>query len=64
MTSTEEQRRTEWMTTESLADFLDPEDSSKTREGYPAPLRAVIIATKPETEQSLAAKKRADKRAG
>jgi hypothetical protein len=24
VTSTEEQRRTEWMTTESLADFLDP----------------------------------------
>jgi hypothetical protein len=35
VTSTEEQR-TEWMTTESLADFLDPQDSSKTREGYPA----------------------------
>ena len=45
------------MTTESLADFLDPRDSSKTVEGYPAPLRAVIIASKPETQQSLAAKK-------
>ena len=57
VTSTDEQRRTEWMTTESLADFLDPRDSSKTVEGYPAPLRAVIIASKPETQQSLAAKK-------
>ena len=54
VTSTEEQRRTEWMTTESLADFLDPQDQRKTVEGYPAPLRAVIIATKPETQQSLA----------
>lgn len=43
-TSLEEQRRTEWMTTESLADFLDPNDINKTVEGYPAPLRAVIIA--------------------
>lgn len=56
VTSTEEQRRTEWMTTESLADFLDPQDQRKTVEGYPAPLRAVIIATKPETQQSLAKK--------
>ncbi len=46
-TSTEEQRRTDWMTTESLADFLDPHDSSKTLEGYPAPLRAVLVARKP-----------------
>lgn len=36
VTSTEEQRRTEWMTTESLADFLDPQDQRKTVEGYPA----------------------------
>lgn len=56
VTTSEEQRRTEWMTTESLADFLDPHDSSKTLEGYPAPLRAVIVATKPETQQSLAKK--------
>ncbi len=47
VTSTEEQRRTEWMVTESLADFLDPNDHSKTVEGYPAPLRAVLIARKP-----------------
>jgi len=47
LTSTEEQRRTDWMTSESLAEFLDPNDSSKTVEGYPAPLRAVLVATKP-----------------
>ena len=47
LTSTEEQRRTSWMTSESLAEFLDPDDSSKTIEGYPAPLRAVLVATKP-----------------
>ncbi|MEQ4529934.1 MAG: tRNA 5-methoxyuridine(34)/uridine 5-oxyacetic acid(34) synthase CmoB, partial [Mixta sp.] len=46
-TTTEEQRRTDWMTTESLADFLDPNDHSKTVEGYPAPLRAVLVARKP-----------------
>ncbi|WP_312227096.1 tRNA 5-methoxyuridine(34)/uridine 5-oxyacetic acid(34) synthase CmoB [Pseudescherichia sp.] len=46
-TTTEEQRRTDWMITESLAEFLDPNDSSKTIEGYPAPLRAVLIAKKP-----------------
>jgi tRNA (mo5U34)-methyltransferase len=44
VTSVEEQRVTEWMSFESLADFLDPEDNSKTIEGYPAPKRAVFIA--------------------
>ena len=43
-TSTEEQRSTDWMTYESLPDFLDPADASKTIEGHPAPQRAVIIA--------------------
>ncbi|MFB6325467.1 tRNA 5-methoxyuridine(34)/uridine 5-oxyacetic acid(34) synthase CmoB [Pantoea deleyi] len=46
-TTTEEQRRTDWMTSESLAEFLDPDDPGKTVEGYPAPLRAVLVATKP-----------------
>ncbi|WP_102796928.1 tRNA 5-methoxyuridine(34)/uridine 5-oxyacetic acid(34) synthase CmoB [Bowmanella denitrificans] len=44
-TSVDEQRSTQWMTTHSLKDFLDPEDPSKTIEGYPAPVRAVTIAT-------------------
>ncbi len=47
VTSTDEQRRTSWMTSESLAEFLDPHDATKTVEGYPAPLRAVLVATKP-----------------
>ncbi|MGP3593334.1 tRNA 5-methoxyuridine(34)/uridine 5-oxyacetic acid(34) synthase CmoB [Vagococcus sp. WN89Y] len=47
VTSTDEQRRTSWMTSESLADFLAPNNPSKTVEGYPAPLRAVLIARKP-----------------
>jgi len=46
-TTTDEQRRTDWMVTGSLAEFLDPDDSSKTVEGYPAPLRAVLVARKP-----------------
>lgn len=46
-TSLDEQRTTEWMTFESLADFLDPEDINKTIEGYPAPKRAVFVATAP-----------------
>ena len=44
VTTVEEQRSTDWMRFESLADFLDPEDSSKTIEGYPAPRRAVVLA--------------------
>lgn len=46
VTSTEEQRKTEWMTYQSLSDFLDPTDASKTIEGYSAPKRATLIATK------------------
>ncbi len=45
-TSLQEQRTTEWMPFESLGQCLDPDDSNKTIEGYPAPLRAVIIATR------------------
>lgn len=46
-TTTDEQRRTEWMTFESLADFLDPSDPSLTLEGYPAPTRALLMAQRP-----------------
>lgn len=45
-TTTQEQRATEWMTYQSLDSFLDPNDPSKTIEGYPAPLRATFVATK------------------
>lgn len=47
VTSVEEQRSTEWMRFQSLSSFLDPGDPSRTLEGYPAPRRAVIIATAP-----------------
>lgn len=47
LTTLTEQRKTEWMTYESLDDFLDPKDSTKTVEGYPAPKRAIFIAEKP-----------------
>lgn len=43
-TTVEEQRATQWMENQSLSSFLDPADTSKTIEGYPAPLRAVITA--------------------
>jgi tRNA (mo5U34)-methyltransferase len=44
VTSLQEQRATQWMDGQSLVDFLDPADLSKTIEGYSAPLRAVVIA--------------------
>lgn len=46
ITSLEEQRKTAWMTSDSLIDFLDPNDHSKTIEGYSAPMRAVFTASK------------------
>ena len=46
-TSTGEQRATSWMTFHSLADFLDPQDPTRTIEGYPAPRRAIVIADAP-----------------
>lgn len=46
VTSVDEQRCTAWSKGESLADFLNPADSSQTIEGYPAPLRATIIANR------------------
>ena len=44
VTTIDEQRATEWMTFESLPDFLDPADPTKTIEGHPAPRRAVVVA--------------------
>ena len=45
----EEQRLTNWCPppSQSLEDFLDPNDLTKTVEGHPAPMRAVLTATKP-----------------
>ena len=47
ITDVAEQHSTEWMTFQSLPDFLDPEDVSRTIEGYPAPRRATVIARRP-----------------
>lgn len=47
LTSHGEQHATEWMRFESLADYLDPDDETKTIEGHPAPLRAIFTATRP-----------------
>lgn len=46
-TTTAEQRTTDWMRFQSLQDFLDPDDPTKTIEGYPGPKRATVIAEKP-----------------
>lgn len=45
-TTAEEQRATNWSKGQSLNDFLDPRDPSRTVEGYPAPLRATVLAEK------------------
>jgi len=45
-TTTEEQRKTEWMEFESLSDFLDKDNPELTIEGYPAPKRGIFVAKK------------------
>ena len=47
ITTTDEQRSTEWMTFESLREALDPDDPTKTVEGWPAPHRVVVTALAP-----------------
>lgn len=46
-TSIEEQHATDWMRFQSLKDFLDPTDSRRTIEGYPAPCRGIFVGRKP-----------------
>lgn len=46
-TTKAEQRSTDWMSFQSLEDFLDPEDDTLTIEGYPAPTRGLFLAKKP-----------------
>ncbi|EPE37419.1 tRNA (mo5U34)-methyltransferase [Candidatus Photodesmus katoptron] len=46
-TNINEQRQTKWMMHNSLCNYLDTKDSSKTIEGYPAPKRTILIANKP-----------------
>jgi len=45
-TTTREQKSTDWMTFESLKQALDPADQAKTVEGLPAPVRAIVIASR------------------
>jgi len=52
-TSTDEQRCTEWKKGTSLIDYIKPEDCYKTIENHPAPMRAIIIAKKPEKDTKL-----------
>ena len=46
VTTSAEQRATEWTFEQSLADFLDPQNPNLTVEGYPAPKRAIVICNK------------------
>ncbi len=41
-----EQRKTDWIDSQSLEDFLDPQNPNLTVEGYPAPKRVYIKAVK------------------
>ena len=45
-TTRDEQRSTEWMPSESLAQALDPQDPALTVEGWPAPARAIVLCRK------------------
>ena len=45
-TTIEEQRQTQWITTETLKNWLDPNDPSKTIEGLPAPIRTIITCNR------------------
>ena len=45
-TDLNEQRKTEWINSQSLNDFLDPNNPNLTVEGYPAPKRVYIKAIK------------------
>lgn len=48
ITSPSEQRTTAWKPGQSLADYLQPDNPSITMEGHPAPLRATLVAARPE----------------
>jgi tRNA (mo5U34)-methyltransferase len=47
VTTTDEQRSTPWMPFESLQEALDPTNSGRTVEGWPAPRRVLVIAKSP-----------------
>jgi tRNA (mo5U34)-methyltransferase len=46
VTTSQEQRKTPWSFDQSLEDFLDENDKTKTVEGYPAPKRVYVKARK------------------
>jgi tRNA (mo5U34)-methyltransferase len=46
ITDKTEQRKTDWIDSQSLEDFLDPKNPNLTVEGYPAPKRVYIKAIK------------------
>jgi len=48
-TTTQEQRRTEWMSFHSLAEHLSPNNPLLTCEGLPAPKRTIFIANSPNS---------------
>jgi tRNA (mo5U34)-methyltransferase len=47
ITTSQEQRTTDWMQFESLSESLDQNNTAMTVEGLPAPRRAFFLATKP-----------------
>jgi len=47
LTTTVEQRSTEWMQFESLREALKPDDPEWTVEGWPAPRRVIVVANAP-----------------
>ena len=50
-TTPNEQRKTPWIDGESLENFLDENDNTKTVEGYPAPKRVYVKLTKKKKEK-------------
>ena len=49
ITTTNEQRKTDWMQFESFEHVVDPDNDALTVEGLPRPMRAVLWAKLPET---------------
>ena len=47
-TTVDEQRTTPWMHFDSLREALQPDNPLRTVEGFPAPVRAVVVGRKPE----------------
>lgn len=50
-TTPQEQRHSSWKPGQSLENYLDPNNHNLTIEGHPAPIRATLIATKPENKK-------------